>query len=83
MGLTRFFHRARWDDERARELAAHLQIEIDDHVARGMTPDAARQAAQRKLGNVTLVREEIYQMNIDGTAQRDVTNNAANRPIVI
>src|SRR5437762_2104539 len=63
MGLTRFLHRGRWDDERARELDAHLAIETDANIARGMQPDAARLAALRKLGNVTLVREEIYQMN--------------------
>jgi putative ABC transport system permease protein len=79
MSLKRFFHRHRWDDERARELAAHLQIETDHQVARGMTPDAARQAAHRKLGNVTLVREEIYQMNTIGfldSAWRDLKYGA-------
>src|SRR5262245_44244019 len=63
MGISRFFRRARWDDERARELDAHLAIEIDDNLARGMSADAAAAAARRKLGNVTLVREDIYQMN--------------------
>ena len=67
--------RGRWDDERARELEAHLAIETDDNVARGMTPDAARLAAERKLGNRTLVREDIYQMNtisIVDSAWRDL-----------
>jgi putative ABC transport system permease protein len=63
MSIRRFFRRSRWDDERARELEAHLAIETDDNVARGMTPDEARDAARRKLGNTTLVREEIYRMN--------------------
>jgi putative ABC transport system permease protein len=63
MRLSRFFRRSRWDDERARELDAYLAIETDENVARGMTPEAARLAAKRKLGNTTLVREEIYQMN--------------------
>ena len=63
MSIRRFFRRGRWDDERARELDAHLAIETDDNIARGMTPGHARAAARRKLGNVTLVREEIYQMN--------------------
>jgi predicted permease len=66
MGLKRFFRRARWDEERARELDAHLAIEIDDNIARGMSPDNARLAARRKLGNTALVREEIYQMNTIG-----------------
>ena len=63
MTLTRFLRRGRWDDERARELEAHLAIEVDDNIARGMSPRDARDAARRKLGNTTLVREEIYQMN--------------------
>src|SRR3989454_7510636 len=63
MSLKRFFFRNRWDDERARELEAHLAIETDDNIARGMTPEDARLAAQRKLGNRPLVREEIYHMN--------------------
>src|SRR5829696_1329822 len=63
MGIRRFFRRAHWDDERARELQAYLAEEIDDNLARGMTPDQARAAAHRKLGNTTLIREEIYAMN--------------------
>ena len=63
MGIRRFFRRGYWDDERARELDAYLAQEIDDNLARGMTPDQARMAAHRKLGNPTRIREEIYTMN--------------------
>jgi putative ABC transport system permease protein len=63
MSLSRFFRRGRWDDERARELEAYLAEEIDDNIARGMPPDEAKAAAHRKLGNPTLIREEIYEMN--------------------
>src|SRR6185312_155545 len=63
MSISRFFRRRRWDDERARELEAHLAIETDDNIARGMTVDRARALARRKLGNATIVREEIYRMN--------------------
>ena len=63
MGLSRFFRRSRWDAERARELESYLAEETADNLARGMTPDAARAAACRKLGNPTLIREEIYTMN--------------------
>ena len=59
----RFFRRSRWDDEREREIEAYLAQETDDNIARGMTPVEARYAARRKLGNATLVREEIYRMN--------------------
>jgi predicted permease len=63
MSWTRFFHRRRWDEERARELEAYLEIETDENIARGMSPEEARYAARRKLGNPALIREEIYRMN--------------------
>jgi putative ABC transport system permease protein len=63
MTLTKFFRRARWDDERKQELDAHLAIEIDENLARGMSPADARDAARRRLGSPTRVREEIYDMN--------------------
>ena len=63
MAWTRFFRRRRWDQERARELDAYIDAEIDENIARGMAPDEARSAARKKLGNPVLVREEIYRMN--------------------
>jgi putative ABC transport system permease protein len=63
MSWTRFFRRRYWDKERARELEAYLEIETDENIARGMSPEEARYAARRKLGNLTLIREEIYRMN--------------------
>jgi predicted permease len=63
MGWKRFFRRNWWDDERARELESYLDIETDENLARGMTADEARFAAQRKLGNATRIREDIYRMN--------------------
>jgi len=63
MSWTRFFRRRHWDEERARELEAYLETETDENIARGMSPEEARHAAHRKLGNTTLIREEIYRMN--------------------
>jgi predicted permease len=63
MGWSRFFRREHWDAERAKELQDYLAHEIDDNIARGMTPEDAAFAAHRKLGNVTQIREDIYQMN--------------------
>jgi hypothetical protein len=53
MSWGRFVRRGRWDAERAEELAAYLRQETDDNLARGMTPEAARAAAHRRLGNAT------------------------------
>src|ERR1017187_5610269 len=63
MSWKRFLLRRRWDEERARELQAHVQIETDENVSRGMLPDEARYAANRKLGNSTQIRQEIFHMN--------------------
>src|SRR2546427_3594146 len=66
MGLSRFFRRGQWDEERARELDAYLDIETQENIGRGLRPDEARHAALRKLGNRTLIREEIFYMNTIG-----------------
>jgi len=63
MRWNRFFHRKHWDTERSREIKSYLETEIDDNIARGLSPEEARYAAQRKLGNPALIREEIYTMN--------------------
>jgi MacB-like periplasmic core domain len=66
MGWRRFLRRAQWDRERAKELESYLQIETDENIATGMSAAEARQAAQKKLGNMLRIREEIYQMNTIG-----------------
>src|SRR5215467_6391393 len=63
MSWKKFFRRRRWDEERARELDTHLEIETVENIARGMSGEDAAAAAHRKLGNTALVREEIYRMN--------------------
>ncbi len=66
MSWRRFLKRRWWDDERAREIAAYLENETADNIARGMPPAEAAAAARRKFGNPGLVREEIYRMNTIG-----------------
>src|SRR5215831_10690812 len=66
MGFGRFLRRSRWDDERRRELDSYIAMETDDNIARGHSPEDARALARQKLGNATLVREEIYRMNTIG-----------------
>jgi hypothetical protein len=63
MSLSKFFRRSWWDRERAAELQDYIAHEIDDNIARGMSPEEARRAAHRKLGNATRIREDIYEMN--------------------
>ena len=63
MRWHRFFRRAFWDRDRAEELRSYVEIETDENIARGMSPEAARRAAHLKLGNTTRIREEIHRMN--------------------
>src|SRR5262245_17044974 len=63
MRWLRFFRRSRRDEDAAREIASYIAIETDDNIARGMPPQAAHDAAVRKFGNATRVREDIYWMN--------------------
>ena len=66
MNWRRFFHRSRRDSEIARDLEFYLAAEIEDNIARGMTPETAQWAAHRKLGNTGSIREEVYRMNTVG-----------------
>ena len=63
MAWAKFFQRNKWDRERREELESYLRAETEDNIARGMPFQAARAAAHRKLGNIALIREEIYSMN--------------------
>ena len=54
------------DDEAAQEIEAHAELLTDRYIRSGMAPDEARLAARRQVGNLTLVREEIYQLNTIG-----------------
>ena len=75
MSWSRFLRRSYWDREHAQELESHIQIETDDNMARGMSFEEARRAARLKLGNPTLIREDIYRINSIGffeVLQQDV-----------
>src|SRR5258708_8029769 len=63
MNWRRFFHRDTADAEQREELEFYLDVTAEEYIARGMEPAAARDAARKKLGNATLIREEVYQMN--------------------
>ena len=52
----------RRNHELQEEIDAHLQMAIADRVARGETAEAARQAAVREFGNISLVQDVTRQM---------------------
>jgi predicted permease len=65
--------RRRLDEEVRCEIDAHVALLVDRYKQSGMTLDEAHAAARRQIGNVALVREEIYHMNgitwLEGIAQ--------------
>jgi putative ABC transport system permease protein len=58
--------RGRLAREAADELRSHLELLTARYIGAGMAPEAARRAAQRQLGNLALVHEDIYRMNSIG-----------------
>src|SRR4029079_4599078 len=47
------------DDELAREIRTHLELEVEERVADGMSEMDARNAARRAFGNVTRTEEDV------------------------
>ena len=48
-----FWHRKKRESELEDELQSHLQMAAQDRTERGETPEQARNAARRDLGNVS------------------------------
>ena len=63
MNWRRFVQRQKADAEQREELDFYLDVTTEEYIERGMDPAAAREGAQRKLGNTALIREEVYRMN--------------------
>jgi putative ABC transport system permease protein len=55
--------RRRLDSEAQAEFDAHLDLLVERYIRSGMTEGEARAAARQQLGNLTLVREEVYRLN--------------------
>lgn len=76
MHWRRFWQRTQRHEDLAREIESYIAHETDDNVGRGMTKEEARYAAQRRFGNPTLVREQVYEMNSMGLIEstwKDIT----------
>jgi hypothetical protein len=62
MNWRRFIKRAQADADLRQELDSYIEITTEEYIAHGMGADEAGQAARRKLGNVTRIREEVYEI---------------------
>ena len=56
--LLNVFRGGRADDDLDREVASHLALLEEEHVRRGLTPEAARLAARRAMGSVALTKDQ-------------------------
>src|SRR6185437_2641849 len=55
------FHKERRDAELEEELAAHLEMLVEENVERGMTPEEARRAARIALGGREQIKEAVHE----------------------
>src|SRR4029450_5930271 len=62
MPRLRWLGRNRRERERADEMQAHLDLYVDELVARGRSPEDARREARLKFGNPRVKLEEIHPM---------------------
>ncbi len=62
MRLRSLFRRRQVEQELDEELRYHLDRQIEEHIAKGMTPEQARYAALRALGGVEQRKEECRDM---------------------
>jgi hypothetical protein len=63
MNLRRFFSRRSRDEEMAREMEAHLAMEADWNLARGLSPEEAQRRAYVEFGSPRRVRESEWESN--------------------
>jgi len=56
--MRAFFTGQRLDEELDAELAAHIDLAVDDYIERGMTREEARRCAMVEFGGVQQAREQ-------------------------
>ena len=69
--LRKFYHRLhglfqkeKFGRELDAELAAHLELHIEDNLRSGMTPEAARREARLKLGGLEQTKESVRDVKL-------------------
>lgn len=55
--LRGLFQRRKLEDELADEIQSHIEMQIEDHIRQGMSPEEARYLALRKFGGMDQVKE--------------------------
>jgi putative ABC transport system permease protein len=60
--IRRVIHRRRAERELDEEIRSHLEMEIEQNIADGMSPEEARLAARRSFGSLALSKEDSRAM---------------------
>src|SRR5215468_9122217 len=60
--LRALFRRSQVEQELDEEIRYHLERQIEEHIAKGMTPEEARYAALRAMGGIEQRKEECRDM---------------------
>jgi hypothetical protein len=64
------FLKRKLERELDEEIRAHLEMQIEENVGRGMTPDEARYQALVKFGGVEQVKESYRERRIRGLSHQ-------------
>ncbi|MGA8267682.1 MAG: permease prefix domain 1-containing protein, partial [Candidatus Acidiferrales bacterium] len=57
--LLRLFHKSETEDHLNKELRFHIDQQIANNIAAGMSPEEARRRAQLEFGGLDRVKEEV------------------------
>jgi hypothetical protein len=85
MIFSRFFHRHRRNRDLGREIAAHLNEERAENIARGLSPEEADRIARIKFGSARRVHEDLWQENtlapFENLVKKGVTEGAVKKAV--
>ena len=56
--LRSLLHKQALDEDLDQELAVHVEVAIEENIARGMSPDEARRRALVSIGGIEQAKEE-------------------------
>lgn len=62
--ISNLFSRFGVEAEIDAELRSHIEMRIEDNVAAGMSPEAAKRDAMLKFGNTTVMREKVVGVDV-------------------
>ena len=71
--LTRLLHKSHGESDLDRELRSHIEQQIAQHIANGLTPAEARRQANLEFGGIERVKEEVrathWESHLDNLAR--------------